>query len=174
MCVLESKKKGKWYERSIIRAGDSGKYRKYWKNMCGIKPLGFSLDEKALKRAGLDYWQHLDVRVYENFNDFLEKNPDASKKLYLATTKGHHVYSDAQYDEDAYLMFGKESAGIPEEILLDYEDQCFRIPMNPQIRSLNLSNSVAIVLYEALRHNHFASMQLNGELHRLHWNHPNE
>jgi len=94
-----------------------------------IKPLGFSLDEKALKRAGLDYWQHLDVRVYENFNDFLEKNPDASKKLYLATTKGHHVYSDAQYDEDAYLMFGKESAGIPEEILLDYEDQCFRIPM---------------------------------------------
>ena len=123
-----------------------------------IKPLGFSLDEKALKRAGLDYW----------------KNPDASKKLYLATTKGHHVYSDAQYDEDAYLMFGKESAGIPEEILLDYEDQCFRIPMNPQIRSLNLSNSVAIVLYEALRQNHFASMQLNGELHRLHWNHPNE
>lgn len=139
-----------------------------------IKPLGFSLDEKALKRAGLDYWQHLDVRVYENFNDFLEKNPDASKKLYLATTKGHHVYSDAQYDEDAYLMFGKESAGIPEEILLDYEDQCFRIPMNPQIRSLNLSNSIAIVLYEALRQNHFASMQLNGELHRLHWNHPNE
>ena len=81
-----------------------------------IKPLGFSLDEKALKRAGLDYWQHLDVRVYENFNDFLEKNPDASKKLYLATTKGHHVYSDAQYDEDAYLMFGKESAGIPAEV----------------------------------------------------------
>ena len=72
------------------------------------------------------------------------------------------------------VMFGKESAGIPEEILLDYEDQCFRIPMNPQIRSLNLSNSVAIVLYEALRQNHFASMQLNGELHRLHWNHPNE
>lgn len=86
MCVLESKKKGKWYERSIIRAGDSGKYRNIGRTCVAtgttlhlIKPLGFSLDEKALKRAGLDYWQHLDVRVYENFNDFLEKNPDASK-----------------------------------------------------------------------------------------------
>lgn len=136
-----------------------------------IEPLGFSLEEKALKRAGLDYWQHLDVRVYRNFRDFLEKNPDAPGKLYLATTKGHHVYSDAVYAEDAYLMFGKESAGIPEEILLEYEDQCFRIPMNPQIRSLNLSNSVAIVLYEALRQNHFASMELSGKLHRLQWKH---
>ena len=134
-----------------------------------IKPLGFSLDEKALKRAGLDYWQHLDVRVYENFNDFLEKNPDASKKLYLATTKGHHVYSDAQYDEDAYLMFGKESAGIPEEILVEYRENCIRIPMWGDIRSLNLSNSVAIVLYEALRQNGFEKMTTEGHLHHLHW-----
>lgn len=132
-----------------------------------IKPLGFSLDEKQLKRAGLDYWQHLDVAVYENFQDFLEKNPGA--KIYMATTKAKHVYSDVHYDEDAYIMFGKESAGIPEEILVDYEESCVRIPMNPEIRSLNLSNSVAVVLYEALRQNSFSHMQLSGELHRLHW-----
>lgn len=134
-----------------------------------IEPLGFSLDEKAIRRAGLDYWPHLDVRVYKNFEDFIEKNPDALKKLYLATTKGHKVYSDAKYCEGAYLMFGKESAGIPEELLLDYEEQCYRIPMNQDIRSLNLSNSVAVMLYEALRQNDFESMQLKGKLHRLEW-----
>lgn len=134
-----------------------------------IKPLGFSLDEKALKRAGLDYWKYLDVRVYENFQDFLEKNPDAKGKLYMATTKGHHTYAEVKYEPDAYIMFGKESAGIPEEILLDYEETAIRIPMNESIRSLNLSNSVAIVLYEALRQNDFLQMELDGHLHRLHW-----
>ncbi|MGN0297922.1 MAG: tRNA (uridine(34)/cytosine(34)/5-carboxymethylaminomethyluridine(34)-2'-O)-methyltransferase TrmL [Lachnospiraceae bacterium] len=134
-----------------------------------IKPLGFSLDEKALKRAGLDYWEHLDVRVYENFQDFLEKNPDAKGKLYMATTKAHHTYTEVKFEPDAYIMFGKESAGIPEEILIDYEDSSIRIPMNESIRSLNLSNSVAIVLYEALRQNNFLQMELGGHLHRLHW-----
>ena len=132
-----------------------------------IEPLGFRLNEKNLKRAGMDYWEHLDVRRYMNFEEFLEKNPGA--KIWMATTKAKKVYTEAQFGPDDYIMFGKESAGIPEEILLDYEDQCFRIPMNPQIRSLNLSNSVAIVLYEALRQNEFDHMKLQGELHRLRW-----
>lgn len=132
-----------------------------------IEPLGFRLDEKSLKRAGLDYWQHLDVMVYDNFEDFLEKNPGA--KLYMATTKALHTYTEVSYEPDCYLMFGKESAGIPEEILLNYQETSIRIPMNPEIRSLNLSNSAAIVLYEALRQNNFAGMQMQGELHRLHW-----
>ena len=132
-----------------------------------IEPLGFSLSEKAIKRAGMDYWEHLDVRRYVNFDDFLEKNPGA--RIWMATTKAKHVYSQVEFGPDDYLMFGKESAGIPEEILLDYEETCIRIPMLPDIRSLNLSNSVAIVLYEALRQNNFESMQLGGELHRLHW-----
>lgn len=132
-----------------------------------IEPLGFRLDEKSLKRAGLDYWQHLDVTVYDNFEDFLARNPGA--KLYMATTKALHTYTEVSYEPDCYLMFGKESAGIPEEILLNYQETSIRIPMNPEIRSLNLSNSVAIVLYEALRQNDFAGMQMQGELHRLHW-----
>lgn len=132
-----------------------------------IEPLGFRLDEKSLKRAGLDYWQHLDVTVYDNFEDFLARNPGA--KLYMATTKALHTYTEVSYEPDCYLMFGKESAGIPEEILLNYQETSIRIPMNPEIRSLNLSNSAAIVLYEALRQNDFAGMQMQGELHRLHW-----
>ncbi len=132
-----------------------------------IEPLGFSLSEKNLKRAGMDYWDKLDVRRYVNFQDFLEKNPNA--KIWMATTKAKHVYTDVEYGPDDYIMFGKESAGIPEEILVDYEDTCVRIPMLNEIRSLNLSNSVSIVLYEALRQNNFSHMQLEGELHRLHW-----
>lgn len=132
-----------------------------------IEPLGFRLNEKEIKRAGMDYWEHLDVRRYINFEEFLEKNPNA--KIYMATTKARHCYTDVQYGPDDYIMFGKESAGIPEEILVDYEDTCIRIPMLEKIRSLNLSNSVSIVLYEALRQNDFAQMQLEGELHRLSW-----
>ena len=134
-----------------------------------IKPLGFDINEKQLKRAGLDYWKDLDVTVYDNFADFLEKNPDSQGKLYMATTKAKHVYTDVDFQEDAYIMFGKESAGIPEEILVEYEQTCIRIPMLENIRSLNLSNSVAIVLYEALRQQNFAGMQHDGNLHRLHW-----
>lgn len=136
-----------------------------------IEPLGFSLDEKHLKRAGMDYWHLLDVRRYINFEDFLAKNPAVGKsaKLWLATTKAHQVYSDVSFGPDDYIMFGKESAGIPEEILVEHEEGCIRIPMREDIRSLNLSNSAAIVLYEALRQNVFAGLQENGELHRLCW-----
>ena len=132
-----------------------------------IEPLGFRLNEKNLKRAGMDYWEHLDVRRYMNFEEFLEKNPGA--KIWMATTKAKKVYTEAQFGPDDYIMFGKESAGIPEEILVDHEDTCIRIPMLDKVRSLNLSNSVSIVLYEALRQNNFADMQLAGELHRLEW-----
>lgn len=132
-----------------------------------IEPLGFRLSEKEVKRAGLDYWDKLDVTVYDNYADFLAKNPNA--KIYMATTKAKYVYSEMQYEPDCYIMFGKESAGIPEELLVDNEETCIRIPMIGDIRSLNLSNSVAIVLYEALRQNHFANMNLEGHLHRLEW-----
>ena len=132
-----------------------------------IEPLGFRLNEKEIKRAGMDYWEHLDVTRYVNFEEFLEKNPNA--KIWMATTKAKKVYTQAQFGSDDYIMFGKESAGIPEEILVDYEDTCIRIPMLDKIRSLNLSNSVSIVLYEALRQNNFAQMKLEGELHRLSW-----
>ena len=132
-----------------------------------IEPLGFRLNEKALKRAGMDYWKDLDVITYIDYADFLEKNPGA--KIYMATTKAKKTYTEVAYEPDGYLMFGKESAGIPEEILVKYEDYCMRIPMEYNIRSLNLSNSVAIVLYEALRQHQFAQMELQGHLHRLHW-----
>lgn len=132
-----------------------------------IEPLGFRLNEKEIRRAGMDYWENLDVRRYVNFSEFLEKNPGA--KIWMATTKAKKTYTDVEFAENDYIMFGKESAGIPEEILVDYEETCIRIPMLGQIRSLNLSNSVAIVLYEALRQNHFSGMQREGELHRLHW-----
>ena len=132
-----------------------------------IEPLGFRLDEKSIKRAGMDYWQHLDVHRYMNYEEFKAMNPGA--KIWMATTKAKRSYTEVTFGPDDYIMFGKESAGIPEEILVDNEETCIRIPMLPEIRSLNLSNSVAIVLYEALRQNGFASMQTEGELHRLHW-----
>ena len=132
-----------------------------------IEPLGFKLSEKHLVRAGLDYWDKLDVTVYSDYQDFLKKNPGA--KIYMATTKGEHVYTDVPYDPDAYIMFGPESRGIPEEILVDNRENCIRIPMWGDIRSLNLSNSVAIVLYEALRQNGFEKMTMEGHLHHLHW-----
>ena len=132
-----------------------------------IEPLGFRLNDKTLKRAGMDYWADLDVTRYDDFDDFMERNPGA--KIYMATTKAPNVYTEVNYEPDCYIMFGKESAGIPEEILKDNPDTCVRIPMMGEIRSLNLSNSVAVVLYEALRQNDFSNMQLEGELHRLSW-----
>ncbi len=132
-----------------------------------IEPLGFSLSEKALKRAGMDYWSQLDVERYVNYEDFLQRNPGA--KIYMATTKAKKIYSEASYEPDCYIMFGKESAGIPEEILVEHPEECVRIPMIGETRSLNLSNSVAIVLYKALRQNQFDHMKLEGDLHRLHW-----
>ena len=132
-----------------------------------IEPLGFRLGQKELKRAGMDYWDKLNVIRYKNYAEFLEKNPGA--KIWMATTKAKKIYTDVEFSPNDYIMFGKESAGIPEEILVENEENCIRIPMLDSIRSLNLSNSVAIVLYEALRQQHFCDMQLKGELHRLQW-----
>ena len=132
-----------------------------------IEPLGFRLTEKNLQRAGMDYWDRLDVRRYINFQDFLEKN--SYPKIFMATTKAKRTYADVQYVADSFVMFGKESAGIPEEILLDHEETCIRIPMLSEERSLNLANSVAIILYEALRQQGFQTLQEKGELHRLTW-----
>ncbi len=132
-----------------------------------IEPLGFRLNEKAIHRAGMDYWDQLDVTRYINFEEFLEKNPGA--KLYMASTKAPRSYTDVHYEPDCYLMFGKESAGIPEEILLRYQERAVRIPMVEGTRSLNLGNSVAIVLYEALRQNGFAQMELSGRLTKFTW-----
>lgn len=132
-----------------------------------IEPLGFRIDEKSVKRAGMDYWEHLDVHRYVNYEEFLEKNPNA--KIWYATTKAKNCYTDVEFGPDDYIMFGKESAGIPEEILAEHEENCIRIPMGEKIRSLNLSNSVAIVLYEALRQQNFGGLETKGELHRLQW-----
>ena len=132
-----------------------------------IEPLGFRLDEKSLKRAGMDYWKDLDVTTYIDYQDFMERNPGV--KIYMATTKSPNLYTDVHYEPDCYIMFGKESAGIPEEILIHHKEDSIRIPMVGDIRSLNLGNSVAIVLYEALRQKGFAGMNTEGHLHRLEW-----
>lgn len=132
-----------------------------------IEPLGFHLTEKEIKRAGMDYWEKLDVTRYMNFAEFMEVC--APKRLFMATTKAKKCYTDVSFGPDDYIMFGKESAGIPEELLVDNEENCIRIPMGHDIRSLNLSNSVAIVLYEALRQNDFCGMETEGNLHRLSW-----
>ena len=132
-----------------------------------IEPLGFRINEKELKRAGMDYWDKLDVTRYMDYEEFKALHPGA--KVWMATTKAKKSYTDVTFGMDDFIMFGKESAGIPEEILVDNEEYCIRIPMGEDIRSLNLSNSVAIVLYEALRQNDFAGLERKGELHRLHW-----
>ncbi|SCP98880.1 tRNA (cytidine(34)-2'-O)-methyltransferase [Anaerobium acetethylicum] len=132
-----------------------------------IEPLGFRLNEKEIRRAGMDYWKDLDVTTYINYQDFLDKNPGA--KIYMATTKAPNVYTEVSYEPDCYIMFGKESAGIPEEILVNHQDTAIRIPMIGDIRSLNLGNSVAVVLYEALRQNNFENMNLEGHLKKFKW-----
>ena len=132
-----------------------------------IGPLGFQLNDKALKRAGLDYWHELDVTKYDDYAHFQEVNPGAV--VWKATTKARRTYTDVAFGPDDFIMFGKESAGIPEEILVEDEEHCIRIPMAHDIRSLNLSNAVAIVLYEALRQQGFEHLEQTGELHRLSW-----
>ncbi len=132
-----------------------------------IKPLGFSVEDKYLKRAGLDYWNLLDIYYYDNFDDFLKKNK--YPVIFMATTKSKKLYTDVQYQQNDYIMFGKESAGIPEEILLQYPQTSVRIPMFEQARSLNLSNAVAVVLYEALRQQNFDGLLKQGQLHRHTW-----
>ena len=121
-----------------------------------IEPLGFHLTEKAVRRAGMDYWPQLDVTRYINYQDFLNKNPGA--KIYMATTKAQKVYTEVNYEPDCYIMFGKESAGIPEEILVEHQETSVRIPMIGDTRSLNLSNSVAIAAYEVLRRQGFPDL----------------
>lgn len=127
-----------------------------------IKPLGFSLDDKYMKRAGLDYWSLLDIHVYENLEEFYEKNPGAD--IYYFSKKAHHVYTEVAYPEEVYLMFGKETKGIPVEVLQAHELQTVRMPMREGLRSLNLSNAVAIGVYEVLRQHGFADLTLEGTL----------
>lgn len=128
-----------------------------------IEPLGFEISDKYLKRAGLDYWNECDISIYKNLDEFFEKNPG---KYFFASTKAKRCYSEVLYPDDAYLIFGKETKGLPEELLHDNYDRAVRIPMGTGIRSLNLSNSVAIVLYEALRQHSFYDLQEEGRLTR--------
>ena len=132
-----------------------------------IEPLGFRLSDKEIRRAGMDYWYQVDVTTYMDYNEFLQKNPGAH--IYMATTKSRQTYTVVTYEDNCYIMFGKESAGIPEEILLKHKPDCVRIPMLPDIRSLNLANSVAIVAYEAMRQQEFQQFQLEGQLHHYEW-----
>jgi len=122
-----------------------------------IKPLGFDISDKAVKRAGLDYWDKLDIIIYENLNEFKEKT--VGKKIYLATTKAKKIYSDVTYKDEDYLVFGPETRGIPESYILDNFDNSIRIPMGYNLRSLNLSNSVAIVAYEAMKQLNFLNLE---------------
>lgn len=121
-----------------------------------IEPIGFHLTDRYIRRAGLDYWERLNVSRYMNYRDFLDRHPGA--RIWYVTTKGSRCYTEADFQEHDYLMFGKESGGIPEDILLENPERCIRIPMAEGERSLNLSNSVSIVLYEALRQQGFRGL----------------
>ena len=131
-----------------------------------VKPMGFTVDDKKLKRAGLDYWHFLDITYYENLDDFFEKN---SGDFYFFTTKGQNRHSDVEYKDNSYLIFGREDAGLPEELLVKHPNECVRIPMRSDIRSLNLSNSVAIGVYEVLRQWDYPELVNKGELTKFHW-----
>ena len=132
-----------------------------------VKPLGFEIDDRKLKRAGLDYWDKLDITYYEGLDDFFAKNPDAD--FYCFTTKARHVYSDISYPKRVFLMFGKETKGLPEELLFANPDRCVRRPMRDTLRSLNLSNSAAIAVYEVFRQRGFEGLRPDGELTKYRW-----
>ena len=136
-----------------------------------IEPLGFRLSEKEIRRAGMDYWEELDVRRHLNYENFAQafRKEHPAGRIWMATTKAERTYADVTYAPEDCILFGKESAGIPEEILVDHRQDCIRIPMGSDIRSLNLSNAVAIILYEALRQQGFPGLAGTGELHRLSW-----
>lgn len=134
-----------------------------------IEPMGFRIDDAKLKRAGLDYWHALDITYYRDLEDFYERNPDARTNCWYFSTKARHRYTDIAYPAVSYIMFGKETAGLPEELLLANPENCVRIPMRDGLRSLNLSNSAAIAVYEILRQQDFAGLCTRGELHRLSW-----
>lgn len=132
-----------------------------------VKPMGFTVDDKKLKRAGLDYWYLLDITYYDSLQDFFEKNKDG--KFFYFTTKGQHIYSDAEFPENCYIVFGREDAGLPEALLKDNPDTCLRTPMIGDARSLNLSNTVAIAVYEVLRQWGFPELLCQGELTKYTW-----
>ena len=134
-----------------------------------IKPLGFEVTDARLKRAGLDYWKHLDITYYENYEDFLAKNPQALGNLFFFTTKAPRAYAEISYPENTYIMFGKETRGLPEELLYKNREFCVRIPMRDTLRSLNLSNSVAIAVYEILRQDGFDGLREDGNLTTRDW-----
>ena len=131
-------------------------------NLHLIKPLGFSVDDRYLKRAGLDYWNQVSVTIYENLDDFMKKRKP--EDCFFVTTKGRKKHTEAKYTENSYLFFGKETKGLPEKLLHDNYERCIRIPMKQESRSLNLSNSAAIVAYEALRQLGFPGLSIEGEL----------
>lgn len=126
-----------------------------------VHPLGFDISEKAVKRAGLDYWDKVEIEEHKSFKDFLEKYKPEENNMFFVTTKGKHIYSEPDYDkmEEVFLLFGKETKGLPEDILQKYIDKTIRIPMRPTLRSLNLSNSVAIVVYDVLRQKQFEDLE---------------
>ena len=136
-----------------------------------VRPMGFEVDDKKLKRAGLDYWYLLDITYYDNLEDFFEENKDG--KFFYFTTKAQKRHSDVQYPDKAYLVFGKETKGLPEELLLKNKESCVRIPMIDDARSLNLSNSVAIAVYETLRQWDYPQLLCSGELHNYRWSEAN-
>ena len=132
-----------------------------------IRPLGFTIDDKKLKRAGLDYWHHLDITYYDGLEDFYAKNPNA--KVYYFTTKAKHVYTQITYPDPVFIMFGKETKGLPEDLLYAHPEECVRLPMRDGLRSLNLSNTVAVAVYEILRQGNFEGLRTAGELTTLQW-----
>jgi len=133
-----------------------------------VEPLGFSVDSAKLKRAGLDYWEYLDITYYSGLDQFLRQTQ--GEELFFFTTKGRNVYSRQEYPDPAWLVFGREDAGLPEELLLEHPRQCLRLPMRPGLRSLNLSNTVAVAAYEVLRQWDFPELQNFGRLHQYQWN----
>ena len=128
-----------------------------------IRPLGFSVDDRSLKRAGLDYWQYLDVSYYDGLEDFFARNPDAKENAYYFSTKAKRAYTDVTYPEKVFLVFGKETKGLPEDLILEHLDRAVRIPMWEDLRSLNLSNSVAVGVYEVLRQRGFRDLRAAGK-----------
>ena len=132
-----------------------------------IRPLGFAIDDRKLKRAGLDYWHQLDITYYDGLDDFYAKNPAA--EVYYFSTKAPNLYTEIEYPNPVYIMFGKETKGLPEELLHNNPDRCVRLPMREGLRSLNLSNSVAIAVYEILRQNGFEDLKTAGELTQFSW-----
>lgn len=126
-----------------------------------VHPLGFILSEKSVKRAGLDYWDKLDIEEHSSLNDFLSKYPPKSNNMFFSTTKGKHIYSDPDYSsmDEVFLLFGKETKGLPEDLLLKYIDNTIRIPMRETLRSLNLSNSVCVAAYEVFRQCNFSGLE---------------